>query len=150
MTDTISYPSYVSCMCNDTSSVPVIVTPSVATCHDPLPPMKSSIGGYTSTVEGLVVAFYCNEELIPWDQSFITVAGQMNTTCASNGSWSPNPADWSIMSHRLMVISGTVSNNFILATARRISDSYVRIYIAYTQDGFHGAQLSYSIPEGSR
>ena len=47
--------------------------------------MKGSIGGYTSTVEGSVVAFYCNEGLIP--------AEQMNTTCASNGSWTPNPAE---------------------------------------------------------
>ena len=47
--------------------------------------MKGSIGGYTSTVEGSVVAFYCNEGLIP--------LGQMNTTCASDGSWIPNPAE---------------------------------------------------------
>ena len=58
---------------------------SVANCHDPIPPMKGSIGGYTSTVEGSVVAFYCNEGLIP--------LGQMNTTCASDGSWTPNPAE---------------------------------------------------------
>ena len=58
---------------------------SVATCHDPIPPMNGSIGGYTSTVEGSVVAFYCNEGLIP--------LGQMNTTCTSNGSWTPNPAE---------------------------------------------------------
>ena len=58
---------------------------SVATCHDPIPPMNGSIGGYTSTVEGSVVTFYCNEGLIP--------AEQMNTTCASNGSWTPNPAE---------------------------------------------------------
>ena len=62
-----------------------IVPLSVATCHDPIPPLSGSIGGYTSTVEGSVVAFYCNEGLIP--------AGQMNTTCASNGSWTPNPAE---------------------------------------------------------
>ena len=58
---------------------------SVATCHDLLPPMNGSIGHYISTVEGSVVVFYCNEGLIP--------AGQMNTTCASNGSWTPNPAE---------------------------------------------------------
>ena len=58
---------------------------SVATCHDPIPPMNGSIGGYTSTVEGSLVAFYCNEGLIP--------LGQMNTTCASDGSWTPNPAE---------------------------------------------------------
>ena len=58
---------------------------SVANCHDPIPPMKGSIGGYTNTVEGSVVAFYCNEGLIP--------AEQMNTTCASDGSWTPNPAE---------------------------------------------------------
>ena len=32
-----------------------------------------------------MVAFFCNEGLIP--------EGQINTTCASNGSWTPNPAD---------------------------------------------------------
>ena len=32
-----------------------------------------------------MVAFFCNEGLIP--------VGQINTTCASNGSWTPNPAD---------------------------------------------------------
>ena len=69
----------------DRSSVLEFVPFSVATCHDPIPPMKGSIGGYTSTVEGSVVAFYCNEGLIP--------AEQMNTTCASNGSWTPNPAE---------------------------------------------------------
>ena len=68
----------------DRSSVLEFAPFSVATCHDPTPPMNGSIGGYTSTVEGSVVAFYCNEGLIP--------AEQMNTTCASNGSWTPNPA----------------------------------------------------------
>ena len=71
--------------CMDTSSVLVLAALSVATCHDPIPPMKGSIGGYTSTVEGSVVAFHCNEGLIP--------LGKMNTTCASNGSWAPNPAE---------------------------------------------------------
>ena len=69
----------------DRSSVLEFAPFSVATCLDPTPPMKGSIGGYTSTVEGSVVAFYCNEGLIP--------LGQMNTTCASNGSWTPNPAE---------------------------------------------------------
>ena len=69
----------------DRSSVLGFAALSVATCHDPIPPMKGSIGGYTSTVEGSVVAFYCNEGLIP--------LGQMNATCASNGSWTPNPAE---------------------------------------------------------
>ena len=69
----------------DRSSVLEFALFSVATCHDPTPPMKVSIGGYTSTVEGSVVTFHCNEGLIP--------AEQMNTTCASNGSWTPNPAE---------------------------------------------------------
>ena len=69
----------------DTSSMLVFAPLSVATCHDPTPPMKGSIEGYTSTVEGSVVAFYCNEGLFP--------LGQMNTTCASDGSWIPNPAE---------------------------------------------------------
>ena len=64
----------------------VFAHPSGATCHDPLPPMKGSFGHYTSTVEGSVVVFYCNEGLIP-------VVGQINTTCASNGSLTPNPAE---------------------------------------------------------
>ena len=72
-------------LCIDTSSVPVFAPPALATCNDPPPPFKGSIGGYTSTVEGSVVTFYCNEGLTP--------EGQMNTTCASNGSWTPNPAD---------------------------------------------------------
>ena len=69
----------------DASSVLVFVPLSVATCHDPIPPMKGSIGGYTSTVEGSVVAFHCNEGLIPLEQ--------MNATCTSDGSWTPNPAE---------------------------------------------------------
>ena len=63
----------------------VFAPPSVATCHDPLPPLNGSIRDYTSTVEGSVVALFFNEGLIP--------AGQMNTACASNGSWTPNPAE---------------------------------------------------------
>ena len=69
----------------DASSMLVFAPLSVATFHDPIPPMKGSIGGYTSTVEGSVVAFYCNEGLIP--------LGQMNATCSSDGSWTPNPAE---------------------------------------------------------
>ena len=69
----------------DANSMLVFAPLSVANCHDPIPPMKGSIGGYTNTVEGSVVAFYCNEGLIP--------AEQMNTTCASDGSWTPNPAE---------------------------------------------------------
>ena len=122
----------------------VLAALSVATCHDPIPPMKGSIGGYTSTVEGSVVAFYCNEGLIP--------LGQMNTTCASNGSWTPNPAELicseppsdgelSVDSH------GTISNmHYFIATR---NDSYVCIYIAHTQEGFHGARLAYSLPEAT-
>jgi len=51
----------------------------------PLPPINGSIGFYVNAVEGAMVAFFCNEGLIP--------AGQMNATCTSNGSWTPNPAD---------------------------------------------------------
>jgi len=55
-------------------------------CSDPpLPPKNGSIGVYTSAVEGSMVAFFCNEGLIP--------EGQINATCVSNGSWTPNPAD---------------------------------------------------------
>ena len=51
----------------------------------PLPPKNGSIGVYCSAVEGSMVAFFCNEGLIP--------EGRFTTVCASNGSWTPNPDD---------------------------------------------------------
>ena len=39
----------------------VLAPPLVVTFHEQF----QWIGGYTSTVEGLVVAFYCNEGLTP-------------------------------------------------------------------------------------
>ena len=58
-------------------------SPSLAACPNPLPPVNGYIGDYTSNAEGSVVTFYCNEGLAP--------EGQMNATCDSNGSWTPNP-----------------------------------------------------------
>ena len=118
---------------------------SVATCSDPIPPMKGSIGGYTSTVEGSVVAFHRNEGLIP--------AEQMTTTCTSNGSWSPNPAELiyneppsdgegqlSVGSHR------TISNHFILLPQEMI---YTYIYNCSHSREFHVAWFSFSLPEAT-
>ena len=63
----------------------ILISNAVSWSDPPLPPKNGSIGVYTSAVEGSVVAFFCNEGLIP--------VGQTNTTCVSNGSWTPNPAD---------------------------------------------------------
>jgi len=63
----------------------ILFSNAVSCSGPPLPPKNGSIGVYTGAIEGSVVAFFCNEGLIP--------DGQINTTCVSNGSWTPNPAD---------------------------------------------------------
>ena len=63
----------------------ILFSNAVSCSGPPLPPKNGSIGVYTGAIEGSVVAFFCNKGLIP--------DGQINTTCVSNGSWTPNPAD---------------------------------------------------------
>ena len=73
------------------------------------------------------------------------------------GACTPNPAELicneppSDGEGQLSVDShGTIFSSIHIIATR--SDSYVGIYIAHTQDGFHVAQLShqYSLPEGDR
>ena len=54
-------------------------------CGDPTPPSKGSIGDYESTAEGAKVNYQCDVGLIP--------GGEMMSTCLTNGTWSPDPAE---------------------------------------------------------
>ena len=55
-----------------------------ANCGDPTLPTNGSIGTYQNTTEGAEIVFGCNPGFVP--------AGNMTAVCASDGSWTPNPA----------------------------------------------------------
>ena len=55
-----------------------------ANCGDPTVPTNGSIGTYQNTSVGTKIVFGCNPGFIP--------AGNMTAVCASDGSWTPDPA----------------------------------------------------------
>ena len=57
-----------------------------AGCGDPVPPANGSVITFTSAAVGSQVLYSC-------DQGFLPVK-LMNSTCASDMSWSPNPAEF--------------------------------------------------------
>ena len=58
---------------------------SIVNCSEPTVPRNGSIGTYQNTTEGAVIVFRCNPGFVP--------AGNMTAVCASDGRWSPNPAE---------------------------------------------------------
>ena len=57
----------------------------VVNCSDPNFPRNVSIRTYQNTTEGAVIVFGCNPGFVP--------AGNVTAVCASNGSWTPDPAE---------------------------------------------------------
>ena len=57
----------------------------LADCGPPPPVTNGSINSYTSTVEGAVITYQCNEGLCP--------SGLLTAVCQPDGRWRPNPAD---------------------------------------------------------
>ena len=55
-----------------------------ANCGDPILPTSGSIGTYQNATEGAEIVFGCNPGFVP--------AGNVTAVCASNGSWTPDPA----------------------------------------------------------
>jgi len=55
-----------------------------ANCGVPAPPDNGTIVNYTSTLERSVVNYQCNPGF--------GKLGEMSAVCATNGSWSPDPA----------------------------------------------------------
>ena len=63
-----------------------IICNHAAECGPPPPVTNGFINDrYTSTVEGAVITYHCNEGLSP--------SGQLTAVCQSNGRWRPNPAE---------------------------------------------------------
>ena len=61
------------------------IPPPPVNCSDPTPPMNGFIVPHQNTTEGAEVFFSCNPMFVP--------TGRMTATCASNGMWTPDPAD---------------------------------------------------------
>ena len=55
-----------------------------ANCGDPTVPTNGSIGTFKNTSAGTKIVFGCNPGFVP--------AGNVTAVCASDGSWTPNPA----------------------------------------------------------
>ena len=55
-----------------------------ANCGDPTVPTNGSIGTYQNTSAGTKIVFGCNPGFVP--------VGDMTAVCASDGSWTPDPA----------------------------------------------------------
>ena len=64
--------------------VPIIPSLPAAGCPRPLPPMDGSIIPFPATNEGAEIVYHCDPGFQP--QSNVTAM------CASNGSWTPDPA----------------------------------------------------------
>jgi len=58
----------------------------LAGCGDPVPPANGSVITFTSAAVGSQVLYSC-------DQGFLPVE-LMNSTCATDMNWSPNPAEF--------------------------------------------------------
>jgi len=58
----------------------------LAGCGDPVPPVNGSVITFTSAAVGSQVLFSCNQGFLPVEL--------MNSACASDMNWSPNPAEF--------------------------------------------------------
>ena len=56
-----------------------------ANCGVPRPSGNGTIVNYNGTVEGSALFYQCNPGFSP--------VGEMTAVCATNGSWSPDPAN---------------------------------------------------------
>ena len=57
----------------------------VVGCGLPTPPPRGSLGDHSSSQEGAMVIFQCSPGLVP--------SQQMLSVCATNGNWTPDPAE---------------------------------------------------------
>ena len=54
-------------------------------CGDPSSPVNGFVMAYDSTLEGSQIVFQCSPGFVP--------SQQMMSVCATNGSWTPDPAE---------------------------------------------------------